>query len=992
MKIRTRNYLAFIVFSACWLACLALPYASKAQDLKTMQAGFKDPKGTARPKVYWWWLNGHTDTTLLREELQSIKNAGLGGVDIFEIGFRSDGLVPAGPSFMGDESLKTITFAIQEATKLGLEVGLNLASSWNAGGSWVTPEYAAKSLYVSKLMMDKPGRQSIPVPFPDIPKKDSRGNELLIQFAPDGRPVYRQEVAVLAIPVQAGQTYLDTSRIVNVTRYFDPKTETLNWSVPTGTWEIHRYVCSNSGDPLLLPSPNSKGPIIDHFDSTATRMHFMYFINRLKPVLGDFRKTALKNLYLASFEAKNALWTPSLADQFKKLNGYDIAKFLPYIFNKTAFDPKTTDRFQQDLNRTISELMINNHYRKGKEIANRYGLNLISESGGPGPPLHNVPVEAIKALGSLDVPRGEFWINHARLDDTKDSIDLLMLVKEIAAASHLYRRKITELEAFTSFQNWQEGPGDMRPIGDRAFCEGMSRPVIHGFTHNPTRQGFPGNVYAAGTHFNVKTTWWPKVKPFNDYLARVSYVLQETGFVADVLYYYGNKVPNFGTPKNSRFAVGSGYDYELINTEKLLSDLTVKNGLLTLPYGAQFKVLALDEIIGDDPAVLRKLEELAKAGAIITGAKPTGVWGASQTVANRLWNGTGNFSPNELKKGKVFTTPAGQILQALRVSPDFDYPDKGSQRIDYMGKSQPLLDYIHHKKGELDFYFVRNTTDKTVARLCSFRQPGKAPELWDAVTGQIIPIPVYNQVGDHVEVPLTFGPYGSCFVVFNRQSSPPPFKAVTSTTAHPPLFTYTPNGLEFLENGNVELTGTAKASRIDNRIQVQPIEGTWHVTFTKGWGAPETATFPTLISWTQSADKGIAHYSGAGLYTKTFTYTRPAASSGRTYLDLGKVGKVADVWLNGKPLGITWAAPYRYDVTDVIKPGENSLRVEVINTWSNRIIGDIREKENYTQTNLKVRGSRELLWSETPLVESGLLGPVTLQTVQPFHITTNGKL
>src|SRR3546814_2720865 len=93
---------------------------------------------------------------------------------------------------------------------------------------------------------------------------------------------------------------------------------------------------------------------------------------------------------------------------------------------------------------------------RSKEIANKYGLKLISEAGGPGPPLHNVPVEALKALGSLDVPRGEFWINHSRYDGTKDSVDLLMLVKEIAAAAHTYLQKIAELEAFTSFQHWQE--------------------------------------------------------------------------------------------------------------------------------------------------------------------------------------------------------------------------------------------------------------------------------------------------------------------------------------------------------------------------------------------------------------------------------------------------------------------------------------------------------------------------------------------------------
>ena len=589
------------------------PANGQVSNLKELKQGFKNPTGTARAKVYWWWMNGYTDSTRIREELQAIKNAGLGGVDIFEIGFRPDGLVPAGPPFMSDASLKHIVLAIKEATRLGLEVGLNLSSSWNAGGTWIQPQHGAKTVYFSKTSLSQ-SVGSVRLPFPEIPKKDSKGKELMIRFASDGKPVYSEEISVLAIPANSQAAYLDTAAIINVTRFFDPKTEILNWKAPAGKWDIYRYVCSNTGEELKLPSPNSKGLIIDHFDSTATRAHFEYFIQKLRPLLGDFSKTALKNLYLASFEATGTIWTPSLPGQFRKLNGYDVSKFLPALFNKKAFSPAVYDNFKKDFDLTISELMINNHYRKGKEIANSYGLNLISESGGPGPPLHNVPVEGIKALGALDVPRGEFWINHAQYDATPDSIDLLMLVKEISAASHIYQRKITELEAFTSFQNWQEGPGDMKPNGDRAFCEGMSRPVIHGFSHNPAGVGYPGIYYVAGTHFNDKTTWWPKVKPFNDYLARVSYVLQQTDFVADVLYYYGDQVPNFVTPKNTRFAVGSGYDYEIINSEILIRDLTVKNGLLTLPYGAQFKVLALGNISGRNPAVLKKLQQLLKDG------------------------------------------------------------------------------------------------------------------------------------------------------------------------------------------------------------------------------------------------------------------------------------------------------------------------------------------------------------------------------------------
>ena len=93
-------------------------------------------------------------------------------------------------------------------------------------------------------------------------------------------------------------------------------------------------------------------------------------------------------------------------------------------------------------------------------------------------------------------------------------MDVLWLVKEVAAASHIYQRGIVEEEAFTSFHHWQEGPFDLKPLANRAFCEGMNRAVVHGFSHNPPGMGFPGIVYHAGTHYNDKRVWWPKIKPF----------------------------------------------------------------------------------------------------------------------------------------------------------------------------------------------------------------------------------------------------------------------------------------------------------------------------------------------------------------------------------------------------------------------------------------------------------------------------------------------
>lgn len=933
-----KTILAFVFLSTV----LASSVLAQNGTYQQIQQGFKNPPQQARPKTYWWWLNGNVDTVRLKQELNAMKAAGIGGVDIFEIGVSAGnnpkGMVKAGPPFMSDESLKAIEIAIREATRLNLEVGLNLASSWNAGGSWIRPQHAAKSIYFSKIVVDGGSQQAIKLAFPDISKLDERGKPRVIEFGADGRPVYHQEIAVVALPVHDKTTTLDTTQIVSLSRQFDSGKEILNWNVPAGKWEVYRYVCSNSGEQLKLPSENSKGPIIDHFDSSATRAHFQYFIGKLKPRLGDFSKTTLKTLYLASYEATGFVWTPTLPAMFQKIHGYSIDKFLPALFDKTLLNPVLAADFQQDFNRTLSDLMIQNHYRKAGEICHENGLQIASEAGGPGPPLHNVPVETLKALGALDVPRGEFWSRYQYM--APDSVDIMWLVKEIAAAAHIYKRRMVEEESFTSFHHWQEGPFDLKPIADRAFCEGMNRVVIHGFSHNPTGTGFPGIVYSAGTHFNDKQTWWTKVKPFTDYLGRVSHVLQNTDFVADVVYYYGDQVPNFVAPKNTRFTVGPGYDYEIINTDILLNDLTVKDGQWALSNGARFKVLALNKTDKLPDVVLAKLRQLAKQGGIISGA----TFSESSPLA---------------------------LLQQHSVGPDFSFS----------GASPSTLDYVHYRQQDTDFYLIRNTTSELLSTSCLFRQTAKLPELWNPITGEIVPVSIYEQKGQQLQLPLTLPPYGSYFVVFRKSAAKPHFTAIKAEKL--PLFDYTADGIRLLKGGTVTLIGKTKSpERIKTDMVEQLITGSWQLNFPMNWGAPASVTLPKLMSWTESDQLGIKYFSGTGTYQKTFSFTTSFDSrSDRVYLDLGNLSEIADVWLNGKHLGITWAEPYRFDITDVVRKGDNQLKIEVSNTWSNRLTGDAITGEKFTNSNIPI-GYKGVPWKQVPLIESGLLGPVKVMVIK----------
>lgn len=156
------------------------------------------------------------------------------------------------------------------------------------------------------------------------------------------------------------------------------------------------------------------------------------------------------------------------------------------------------------------------------------------------------------------------------------------------------------------------------------------------------------------------------------------------------------------------------------------------------------------------------------------------------------------------------------------------------------------------------------------------------------------------------------------------------------------------------------------------------IDGNWNVAFQTGRGAPANVVLETLSSWSQSANAGIKYFSGTATYTKTIN--APAnwfAAKGKFWIDLGDVKNIAEVAVDGKPLGIVWKQPFRIDITNALKAGANKLEIKVTNLWVNRLIGDqqsgIANKITYT--------TMPFYQANSPLLSSGLLGPVKIVSV-----------
>jgi len=984
---------------------------SEASDsaLISLEDGFKNPPVSVRPKGYWDWMNGNFDLTRLTYELEQAKAQGMAGFDIFDIGAVSnpEGIVPAGPAFMGKECLKAISHAVEEATRLDMELGLILSSSWDAGGSWIEPEYASMALYESSLVVEGPGTFSELLPFPELPDTDNPGNKLLIEKGEDGLPVYFKEVAVLATPQSKDGETIDASTVIDLSERMD-ESGSLIWEIPEGSWEITRFVCTNTGEPLKCPSPNSVGRSMDHFNPKATEVHFNYFIDRLQETLGDIGNTPIKYFYLCSYEVVGFVWTPAMLEEFEERRGYSMKTYLPILQGKTVESRDITERFLYDYQRTLSDLLIENLYLRGREIINPYGLKLCSESGGPGAPIHNVPVDALRALGVLDIPRGEFWNKHQRFDD--EGHDIMQLVKEISCAAHIYGKKEVQGEAFTSFLHWQEGPAELKPLADKAMCEGLNRFIYHTSPHTTPEAGIPGFVYHAGTHFNSTRVWWPKSKPFSDYLARSCFLLQQGNFVGDVLYYYGDQAPNFVKPKHVDPSLGFGYDYDVCNSEVILKRLDVLDGRLVLPDGQSYEILVLPDQDHANLEVLKKIEELVKQGATIVGRKPSRSHGLNdyakrderaKELADVLWGSCDGVKVLENRYGSgkvVWGKSLKQVLADRGMGQDFRF-------ISHSDSTR--LDFIHRRSKGDEIYFVSNTRNEGVTFDGIFRVGGMIPEIWNPENGTIQKMAVYDSQDGSARVPMKLEANGSIFVVFREETQA---HIVSVDFEKNRIFPTDKNGIRtgvyadiqdsdtetsciVREKGMYTFTlndGEKEAFDVSDVPPSFDLIGSWTVNFPPDWGAPDQAIFPELISWTDSDQEGIRYFSGIATYSKTFDIPQDYIDDELViHLDLGRVREVAEVFLNGEKLQILWKPSYQVDISRAIKPGTNSLSIEVANTWSNRLTGDGRQPEGrqYTKTNISGPNfQNNILWKDAPLLESGLLGPVSINFAKKIKI------
>ncbi|MEO6636924.1 MAG: glycosyl hydrolase [Ginsengibacter sp.] len=936
-----------------------------------LEAGFINPPIVSRPKALWPWVNGNFSLSQITYEMEQAKLKGMGGFDIWDVGTMvdPDKIVPDGPPFLSDASLQGIKHAVEEGDRLGLEIGLISSSSWNAGGSWVKPEHGAMGLFRKDTIVNGPIVFNAAIPFPIIADKNGGREMLIVRDAVTGLPIYYKEVGLIAHPFNADSSIKNVTAVIDLQKNRTAISGLINWQVPAGKWRITRYVCAPTGQPLMIPSPLSNGLMLDHFSAAAQEANLAYIFKRLKETLGSLKNRSLKYLYEDSYEVNSAVWTPLLPEEFLKKTGYSLIPFLPVLDGYSVGGKEITERFLFDFTKLLSDLIINNHYEKGRQLCQQEGLGFYAEAGGPGKPIHNVPFEDLKALGSLTVPRGEFWNNHGDLEN-------LQIVKGISSAAHIYNQRYVEAEAFTSVWLWQEGPGALKPLADRAMCEGLNRFVYHTFPHTPPESGRPGWVYNFGTLINTTNGWWPKSEGFHQYLARCSYLLQQGEFIGDVAFYYGDEAPNFVKPKHIHATLGLGYDYDVVNTDVILNKMTVRNGRIYLPHGQYYNVLVLPQDQRMNPLVLKKLEQMVAAGATIIGPKPQHSYSLQnykmadqqvQSLAAKLW---GNVDSSNLKervygKGKIiWGKTVREVLLQNGITPD----------VEYKSNAADTIDFIHRRTSDADIYFIRNKKPDAISGTCTFRVKDKQPEWWDAESGNKVPITIFSRTKNGISIPLDLAPHASAFIIFQKPLQPKiqPEEAIDVNT-----IIYTPKG--------IVSTKTAKPATAHQVAITSP----WELRFEHKGNTPVVDSMQELRSLHLYNDSAIKYFSGQVAYYNSFEIAATDLKKDAVLLlALNNVKEIADVYLNGKLLGQHWYPAHAFTLKEELKPGKNYLVIEVVNSINNGLIGDAQKPKEYRQMRSNINRLPNAWmkpFAEAPLLEAGLIGPVTLQWATLVH-------
>lgn len=888
-----------------------------------------------RPGARWWWLGSAVDKTNLTYNLEEYARAGLGTVEITPIyGVQKNDANDI--QFLSPKWMEMLQHTMAETKHMGMQTDMNTGTGWPFGGPEVTIEDAASKLITREYTVS--------------------GTQL---FSETIKPTEKDQQAAKLQRVMAfsGKKAIDLTKTVD-------KNGKISWKTPKGDWKIIAAFNGKTFQKVKRAAPGGEGYVMDHFSKRAVKN----YLNRFEKAFAANNTTYPHNFFNDSYEVYGADWTEDFFEQFHTRRGYKLEEHLPAFLTSERNDE--TARLVSDYRETMSELLLENFTKQWTDWAHLHGSKTRNQA-------HGSPGNLIDLYATVDIPECEgfglsnFGIKGLRTDSlTRKNDSELSMLKYASSAAHIAGKQFTSSETFTWLtEHFRTSLSQCKPDIDLMFVAGVNRMNFHGTTYSPKEAAWPGWKFYASIDMSPTNSIWHDAPALMSYITRCQSFLQSGKPDNDFLIYlpvydiwneqsgrflqFGihdmdKKMPKFIKVVHSIYE--NGYDVDYISDQFILS-ATCIDGKIVTESGAWYKALILPAVKKMPVSVLKHIAELTAQGAKIVFMEnyPNDVPGFANLKSRKaemkktikklgLVSDFSKTSVQPYKTGKIITgSDYKATLEAIGVQPE--------EMITKFG-----LHAIRRSNDEGYHYFISALHNEDMSDWVTLAVPAASAEIFDPMTGETGKADIRQQDGK-TQVCLQLKSGESLIL-----------KTFTKENVQIQAWKYLRGNVQ-----TVEITNPWKLHFEKNEPQVK-----------------DTFKLNTLKSWTELGNETLKVNCGTGIYETTFKLNS-VSKLAMYVLDLGDVRESAHVYINGQDAGIVWSAPFTCRIGNLLKAGENTLRIEVTNLPANRIADyDHRKVEwrIFKEINIVDINYKKANYGNWKPVESGLCSPVKLVVYQ----------
>lgn len=458
---------------------------------------------------------------------------------------------------------------------------------------------------------------------------------------------------------------------------------TLKWTAPKGRWVVVRLGYSLTGHQNSPTTAAATGLEVDKIDADRVRAYMNTYLDQFQDAVPAdlWGNDGLSGLLCDSIEAGFQTWTDTMVHQFEVRRGYDPGPWLPVLVGTVVNSAGESDRFLWDWRTTLSDLLVDCHYKTIREVVHQRGLEHFYSQAQEDRRGFFGDDTSIRI--QADIPMGASRSVTAKLGGVVGE-QFRLDMKGASSIAHVYGREYAACETFTS-TSIQYMPRDLKPFADQILIAGITRFVVHSSDQQPLDLG-PGTSLGTGYYFTRNQTWAELAGPFVTWMGRTSGLLNQGTNVADVAYFYGQEAPlseqwlprpaGFGTQPD----IPGTCQYDFVNNEIILNELVIRGDRLVTRSGQSYGLLYLggmaDRMTLD---VLDKLRQFVLAGGAVCGPRPTGSPSLAdsdkkfQAIARELW-GSGAETSRKVGRGHVLTgLLPDAALARIGVPPDWTF-------------------------------------------------------------------------------------------------------------------------------------------------------------------------------------------------------------------------------------------------------------------------------------------------------------------------------